>query len=120
MFEDRDPDYALVAVAFNVSITRYPQKVRRRTQRTISNIQNYYLIARTMKPSLIILLSILSAAAVLAIGFVIIHGYQSQYRAREVLPPFEPKDAQVDYMREVRRRDREDLAAISGHSRRYW
>ena len=70
-----------------------------------------------MKPSLIIFLSVLAAAVVVAFGFVIINRYQSQYRTRETLPAYDSTEVQAEYMRQVRVRNRHKLAEMAGYPR---
>ena len=73
-----------------------------------------------MRPSLVIFLCILAAAAVVVIGFAVIHRYQSQYRTDDELPTTEPGMSQAEYMRNVRLRNQDVLAQMTecGHERR--
>lgn len=74
-----------------------------------------------MKHSLVIFLSILSAAVVVAIGFgfAMIYRYQSQHQWRATLSTTENRESQAEYMRQVRLRNQETLARVGQHNDMY-
>lgn len=72
-----------------------------------------------MKPSLIIFLSILAAAIVIAIGFAVLHRYQTRNQVGTIPPAQEPDERQTNYMRDVRRRNQYNLRLLIGYWGRY-
>lgn len=67
-----------------------------------------------MKPSLVIFLCILSAAGGVLIGFAILDRYQRQSRPNDESLAVERGQSQVEYKRDVRLRNQENLARMSG------